>query len=289
MSNSYSGGPDQFPPILVKKLQDELAEPIAWLFTVVFEYGVIPDDWLGAVVIPIYKGAGSKADPKNYRPLSLTSVFSKLMEKVVKDEILDFLTTNNLISPDQHGFLPGRSTLSQLLDCINDWMNNRDADICTDVIYLDLKKAFDSVVHSKLLHKCYCYGIRGKLLDYIKAFLSGRSQRVRVGCEESLNQPVLSGVPQGSVLGPLLFILYINDLPNIAHNSVTKLYADDSKIYMGSGDPQYLQDDIGRVCDWFFIWQLSVNFSKCLHLSIAKRNNTKNQFSISNVCPNTLQ
>ena len=193
--------------------------------------GQLPHDWRNAVVVPIHK-KGAKNDPSNYRPVSLTSIICKILESIIREELLGHLRANNLISEHQYGFMPGRSCTLQLLDVLNSWtdgLDNKGRSI--DIIYTDLKKAFDLVSHKGLVHKLPAFGIGIVLINWISAFLSGRLQKVRVGLETSSWTPVTSGVPQGSVLGPVLTILYINDLVLNLNNSTAKLFADDAKIF----------------------------------------------------------
>ena len=276
-SSTASHGPDNIPSVVLKVCVDVLSEPLSQLFTALFESRSLPNDFRYADVVPVYKGSVSTASPNNYRPISLTSTVGKIMETCVKNDLLAYLVSNRLLSTHQHGFLPKKSTLSELLECLNDWMSAIENGEYVDVVYVDLKKAFDSVVHSKLLLKCEKYGIKGNLLEYIKAFLSDRWQRVKVGDSLSGWKRVTSGVPQGSVLGPLLFLIYINDMPDILSTCTAKLYADDSKLYKSGPRPNLeivgLQRDLTTFELWCRDWQLNINAAKCNVLKIGTSRN----------------
>ena len=192
------------------------------------ETEVIPLDWKKAYVSPIYKkGARNRAE--NYRPISLTCILCKLMESFIKDIVMKHLKSENLLSCKQYGFISGRSTTTQLLSYLDKCIETIVTGGVVDPIYFDFAKAFDTVPHRRLLGKLSCYGISGDIINWIKAFLLGRSQVVRVNGEKSEETAVLSGIPQGSVLGPLLFVVYINDLPESVKSNIF-LFADDTKI-----------------------------------------------------------
>ena len=218
-------GPDSIHPKLLKSLADDFAfvESLTNLFRLCAESGHIPEIWRTANITALFKN-GSKTDPLNYRPVSLTCIISKIYEKIIKSSIIHFI--DNKINKHQHGFIKGKSCLTNLLetmDCIIEIINQGDP---VDIFYFDFKKAFDRVPHNRLLYKIECLGMKGKVLDIIRDFLTGRSFRVCVGGEFSNLKDVLSGIPQGSVLGPLLFVLYINYLPDSIKSSA-KLFADD--------------------------------------------------------------
>jgi retron-type reverse transcriptase len=175
--------------------------------------GEIPEDWKNANVTAIFK-KGGKNSPGNYRPVSLTSNICKIMERIIKDDIVNFLEKNQLIFNSQHGFRNKRSCLTNLLEFVEHVAEELDKGEPVDVIYLDFQKAFDKVPHKRLLEKLRAIGIRGILLNWIKQWLSGRKQRVVIKGKTSNWKEVRSGVPQGSILVPLLFIIIIrpNDI-----------------------------------------------------------------------------
>ena len=256
-------------PRVLRELAPCIASPLATLFEKCLKASSIPREWKHATVVPIFK-KGQKKLASNYRPISLTSVVCKTMEAIVKDRIMLHLEANNLLSPHQHGFRPARSCTTQLLEAMDSWTQVMEEGQPLDVVYLDFQKAFDSVPHVRLLLKIEAHGIEGEVLQWIKAFLSGRTQQVLVEGALSDRSPVTSGVPQGSVLGPLLFLLYVNDIPNQLHSSV-KLFADDCKLFNSVQSPQarhQLQKDLHEVRNWSMLWQLPFNLDKCrvLHL-----------------------
>jgi len=180
MKANGSAGPDGYPPILLKKLASSLVTPLSLLYSSFMSVGQVPNEWKHAIVTPVYKG-GLASDPGNYRPISLTSVFCKLMEQVINRQVLDYLQHHKLLNDQQHGFLARRSTVTNLLECLTDWTLALDNHQSVTVAYIDYSKAFDTVCRSKLLHKLGRFGICGNLLKWIGEFLSNRTQRVRVG------------------------------------------------------------------------------------------------------------
>ena len=268
-----SSGPDGVHPRILKELANELCVPLFKLFQRSLKEGKIPRVWKEAEVRPIYK-KGKKSSPGNYRPVSLTSIICKILEGFIRTELYKYLVENKLLSNDQFGFCKGRSCLTQLLVTVNEWMSCLDENVPVDAAYLDFKKAFDSVPHRRLLSKLSGYGIGGELLSWIEDFLTNRSQCVTINGVSSEKVPVTSGVPQGSVLGPTLFIFYINDLPSVATAPI-KIFADDAKNHKSIDDEDdqvLLQNSINYLVNWSEKWLLGFNTSKCNMVHLGKNN-----------------
>ena len=271
---SKSGGPDGICARLLKELAVELSEPLTILFTKSMQEGRLPSIWKTANVVPIYKNKGDKTLPNNYRPVSLTCLLCKIMEAVIRDDLVTFLNDHNYLSEFQHGFISKRSCTTNLLATLDAWTEILDNGDPVDAIYLDFAKAFDSVPHLRLLEKVKSYGVCSNLLDWIKDFLIGRTQRVKVNGSYSTWAEVTSGVPQGSCLGPILFVIFINDLPEVIE-SMCQMYADDTKVFSNAGSSEQraqLQTDIGKLTEWANKWQLRFNAGKCHVLHLGYRN-----------------
>ena len=226
---NLSAGPDSYPPVPIRKLVNSIAEPLALIYNSLMSVGQVPDMWRLAIVTPVYKN-GAAYDVSNYCRISLTCVFCEVMERVIVSlsVVSDYLMRKGLINKHQHGFLSRKSTTANLLKTFDDWIlaiNDR-ASIIT--AYIDFSKAFDVVCHNKLLHKLAACGITGNLLSWINNFLSGRSQVTRIGHSYSNVTYLSSGVVQGSCIGSLLFLIYVNDVSEaFPDGCVCKLYADD--------------------------------------------------------------
>ena len=265
-------GPDEIPAVILKEMAEELAEPLRVVFQKSVDSGIVPEQWKKAHVTPILK-KGDQSLPSNYRPISLTCIACKLLESLMKDHIDHHMKVNNLATKSQYGFTCGRSTKTNLIDCMEEWTKALDDKVGIDVIYLDFRKAFDSVPHQRLLVKLDSYGIRGTTQSWIKSFLSDRTQSVVLGGCISSCVNVTSGVPQGSVLGPCLFNIYVNDLPEQPVVSDLPMFADDGKLYKtirNVRDCIELQGDLDRLSPWAAKWQLGFNETKCNVLRVGR-------------------
>ena len=230
-------------------------------------------DWKRANISPIYK-KGCRSEPLNYRPISLTSVACKILERIIKKQLVLHLESGNLMSKAQHGFRSGKSCTTQLLEYLYDVENALDNGDSVDAVYLDFSKAFDSVSHCHLLKKLQAAGIEEPLLSWMRSFLTGRQQRVTIRGVTSSWRNVWSGVPQGSVLGPTLFLVYVNGLLDDVQ-SEGKLFADDAKIYRrirDSEDQKQLQADLDKLQEWSDRWFLKFNTGKCKKIGFGPRN-----------------
>ena len=269
-----SAGPDNVHPFLLRTFSHFFAAPLSMIFQYSLDEGDIPADWKSANVTPIFK-KGDRSKAGNYRPVSLTSVACKIMESIIKDTMVKFLDTHSLIKDSQHGFRKGRSCLTNLLEFLEDVTRSVDDDIAVDVVFLDFQKAFDKVPHKRLLLKLEGLGIRGSLLGWISDWLSDRRQRVVIGGSGSSWKNVTSGVPQGSVLGPLLFVAYINDLDDAVSISGIKKFADDTKVYRevcSELDAISFQSELDSIFDWSRDWGMFFNVDKCKVMHVGSRN-----------------
>ena len=274
-------GPDDIPLKVLRECADELAPSLTTLFNLSMSTCTLPEVWKYSNVVPIHK-KGKKCKVDNYRPISLLNSVSKVMERLVFNHIYPVVSPQ--INSAQHGFMKHRSTTTQLIDTYSDISRNLDSGSQTDIIFLDFAKAFDSVPHDLIVHKLKTFGFGSNLLQWIENYLQGRYQSVMIEGQVSSPLPVTSGVPQGSIIGPLLFVLYINDICDVC-TSFMKLYADDAKLYRNIKSRQdvlSLQNDLNALFLWSKIWRMNFNISKCKFMSICRKVKIDFDYSIDN-------
>ena len=275
MDWNSSPGVDNIHPRLLKSLVSELCEPLTIIFNNSLQTGLLPALWTESIIIPIFKKS-SRFNPLNYRPVSLTSVVCKIMERVLAEYLWEYILANDLISAEQFGFRKQHSTIDQLILTYEAITRMHDAGEIVDLVFFDYAKAFDRVSHEVLLTKLSHLGISGKILRWIEMFLTGRLMRVRAANAMSDHAPVESGVPQGSVLGPVLFLLYINHVVSGLRCSY-KIFADDIKIYLGytvdntAEGSASLQLDIDHLVNTSASWNLQINSDKCAVMRFSSR------------------
>jgi hypothetical protein len=266
--------PNDIAPIVLKKCASALAPSLAVLFNVIVQDGNVPDQWKLTNVVPIFK-KGDKHNVVNYRPISLLSTVSKVLERCIFNYLCKLLWPK--IYHLQHGFMKGRSCTSQLIRVYHDIGSILDKGGQVDIIFLDFSKAFDSVPHHLLLRKLrHQYGISDSLLAWFTSYLDSRKQRVLIDGVNSEWASVTSGVPQGSIIGPQLFLLYINDMPLVVSNSTVALFADDSKCFKSitnERDCRLLQTDIELLYEWSKSNLMTFNADKCKVLTISRAHN----------------
>ena len=257
-------GPDRIPPYILKNCAEEISPVLKVIFTKSFTTGTLPKDWLTANICPVHK-KGRRDDASNYRPISLTSICSKVLEHIIYHNIMKHLNSNNILIENQHGFRANHSCVTQLLTLTEDISYALDHRKQVDVILLDFAKAFDTAPHQRLFTKLHFYGIQNDTYNWIKAWLSNRTQQILLDGITSSSVAVTSGVPQGTILCPLMFLLYINDITtNI--KSPLRIFADDCLLYRVINSPEdtiILQQDLDQISDWVKIWQLRLNVTKC--------------------------
>ena len=282
MKYSYSYGPDNIPSSILINCADELSIPLTLLFNKSIQCGFMPIIWKKSFIIPLFK-SGNKSDIENYRGIAKLSIIPKLLEKIITDRIM--YQVSSLISPYQHGFQKNCSTTSnliQLTSAINrGFLINKQ----TDVIYTDFSKAFDKVNHILLVKKLKLIGFSNLCIEWIYSYLSNRTQSVRFRSSTSKNINVLSGVPQGSHLGPLLFSLFINDLPTVIKSSNILMYADDVKIFLSYNQllqQNFLQTDLNFFYEWCNVNLMELNLKKCKVMRFSRIDRIDSNYMLNN-------
>lgn len=269
-----SAGPDNIPNVFLRRYSDQISEFISNFFQLSLNLGEIPADWRIARVVPVHK-KGDRAIVSNYRPVSITSASCKLLEHIVAGFIHEFLKDHNILTPLQHGFRKGLSTVTQLVTTVHEFSQVLDLSGQLDVLFLDFSKAFDRVPHGKLLHKLEKIGLPSGIIKWIYAYLIDREQFVDVRNCSCGARPVTSGVPQGGVLGPLLFLIYVNDIIDVIPTNVSiRLYADDSVIFkeiVSHDDHEVLQRCLVVISDWCSKWGMQLNAEKTVLLRVTRK------------------
>ena len=263
LDSSKAHGYDNLSIKMIKLCEKSITIPLKLIFEESLKCGVFPEIWKKANVVPVHKKE-DKTLVKNYRPISLLPIFGKIFERVIYNSIFNYFNGNKLFTPSQSGFLPGDSCIAQLLSIIHEIQTAFDENPAGDVrgIFLDISKAFDKVWHEGLLYKLKTYGIDGQLLSLLENYLKNREQRVVLNGQTSEWRKIKSGVPQGSVLGPLLFLIYINDLPD-GISSICKIFADDTSLFSKVIDinesANNLNSDLEKITKWAHQWKMQFN------------------------------
>ena len=262
---------------LLKECASELGAPLATIFQKSMDSGMLPRQWKATHITPLFK-KGKRSDPGNYRPINLASVPAKIMEKIIKDNIMQHLIDNNLITRSQHGFMPGRSCTTNLLEYMNEVTKALDNNCAYDAILLDYRRAFDRVSFRHMLEKVKSHGICGRLLNWIENWTLERFQRVVINGELSDWIKVTSSVVQGSVLGPVLFSIFINDLDfsiDSSHGVLISKFADDTKLgkrINNTQDCNCLQSALDQLVKWSKRWNMSLHPDKCVVIHFGREN-----------------
>ena len=279
---SKASGPDCIPVVVLKNCEPELSYILAELFNNCLKESCFPDCWKVSSVVPVFKNVGERSTAKNYHPVNLLSVVSKVFEKLANNRIVDHLEKCGLFSDSQYGFRSSRST-ADLLTVVSDRIARAfNRSVATRAVALDISKAFDRFWHAGLLHKLKSYGISDQIFSLISSFLSNRRLRVVLDGKSSQEYPVNAGAPQGSILGPTLFLLYINDLPDDVICDIA-IYADDTTLYSRYDQASdlwqqlelasELESDLRDMVDWGKKWLVDFNAGKTRLVSFDRCNN----------------
>ena len=281
---SKATGPDGISGRMLKGTAQSIAIPLCKLFNMSISTGSIPQEWRTSNIVPVHKTA-SKGLACNYRPISLLCIVSKLLERHMYSKMEEHLNSNNVLSEAQWGFRPLHSAGSALIGPTHHWLKTLESGSSVCSVFFDIKKAFDTVPHSTLLEKIEEIDFHPTIGKWLRSYLTCRKQRTVIsGCVSSTGA-VLSGVPQGSILGPLLFLLYINDISEVPLNSTIVLYADDMLLYRTVDTPEHmdmLQADVDRVSDWISSHHLTLNVAKTKFMRLTR------QRALSQLTPPTI-
>ena len=265
LPDNKATGVDDIPSKLLKLCAEEIVSPLTYIINLSLSTGIFPNNWKKARICPVFKG-GEDTEPCNYRPISILPVLSKIMERVVFNQLYPFLDSQSLLHDNQSGFRPKFSTSSALLNITEDWIHAIDKGEFVGIVMLDLQKAFDTVNHSILIHKLQEYGLNINVINWFQSYLKDRNHVTTINGMKSNVQNSTCGIPQGSILGPLLFIMYINDLPKHVSNVQISMYADDTAIFYTSKDVNdivdKINDDMKNVDNWLSRNKLSLNIQK---------------------------
>ena len=282
-----SAGHDNIPILIIKKLANELSIPLTYIFNLSLSSGIVPEQLKIARVVPIHKKEGKDVF-NNYRPISVLPGFSKILERLVFNRCIAFLNKHNILYDDQFGFRPKHSTNMAIIKLVNKIVQAANNDEITAGLFLDLSKAFDTIKHDILLDKMAHYGIRGLALEWFRNYLSNRKQFVDYNSHNSELKLINTGMPQGSILGPLGFIIYVNDIPNSVPNLSLILYADDTSAFTSHKDISTLNnimnDGLFKLNKWFQSNKLSLNTKKSnvmLFGTHIKTNQYRNELKVS--------
>ena len=286
-----SPGWDELSSTILKPNIDSYIKPLTYIINQSFKDGIFPNELKLAKIIPIYK-AGDKSLPTNYRPISVLSLFSKIFEKIMYNHLLSFINTYNILYKFQFGFRKQYSTSHAIITLVEQINNAINSGKIMIGVFLDLSKAFDTVNHSILIKKLYAYGIRGNILQWLKSYLNNRKQYVYINETKSEVRSISCGIPQGSVFGPLLFILYVNDLSTASHNLFSILFADDTSVFM-KGESineviNMLNIELHKITVWLESNKLTLNVVKS-HFMIFHRAKLKLTKPDVKLCSTTLE
>ena len=289
LNPNKSPGYDSLSVKIIQKVGNEISEPLSHIFNLTFINGNIPDNLKKALIMPVFK-ANENNEFKNYRPISVLSCFSKLLEKLMYKRLIKFIEKNGILTPHQYGFRQNRSTELAIIELTNRLTKAIDNGEFTVGVFLDLSKAFDTIYHRILIHKLEHYGIRGVTKLWFQDYLTNRKQVVKYGQIRSKEMLIQTGVPQGSILGPILFLLYMNDIENCSKLLSFVLFADDTNIFYSNSCleaiNEVVQTEINKVTEWLNVNKLSLNITKTkfiLFRSINKKPNHDVKITINNM------